>query len=343
MKEPSTPLDTLSHAGFLEALRGCGLVGPAENATFRPLAGGVSSDIFRVDTETGRTLAVKRSIPRLRVAAEWLAPVERAAGEVRWLRLVREIDSRLAPRVLAEIPEISVFAMEFLDPANHPVWKDEMAGGRVDPGFAAAVGRDLVLIHSRTAGRSEIAEAFATDDCFFALRTSPFLLFTAERDGDVAPQLRALAADLAVRKVALMHGDISPKNILAGPAGPIFLDAECVAYGDPSFDIAFCLTHLLLKTVWLRDWREAVMASFRALWEAYRLGVDWEESAALDRRAAGLISALLLARVDGKSPAPYLTGAADKNLVRQTAKRFLSMQGLEIDTLSTLWRRVVMS
>lgn len=341
--ETTAPLDTLSNSGLLEALRGCGLVGSSENATFSPLAGGVSSDIFQVDIEGGRTLAVKRSIPRLRVAAEWLAPVERAAGEVRWLRLVREIDPRLAPRVLAEIPEISVFAMEFLDPANHPVWKDTMAGGRVDPGFAAAVGRDLALVHGRTAGRSEVAEAFTTDECFFALRTSPFLLFTADRHGDVAPRLRALAADLAVRKVALMHGDISPKNILVGPDGPVFLDAECVAYGDPAFDIAFCLTHLLLKTVWLRDWREAVMASFQALWAAYRLGVDWEQSAALEARAAGLVSALLLARVDGKSPAPYLTDVADKALVRQTAKRLLGVPDLDIDALSALWRRAVMA
>ncbi len=343
MKETTAPLDTLSHVGLLEALRGCGIVGPTQNATFRPLAGGVSSDIFRVDIEGGRTLAVKRSIPRLRVAAEWLAPVERAAGEVRWLRLVRAINPRLAPEVLAELPEASVFAMSFLDPADHPVWKDMMARGLVDPAFAAAVGRDLVLIHGRTAGRAEIAGAFATDDCFFALRTSPFLLFTAERHGDVAPRLRALAADLANSKIALMHGDVSPKNILVGPDGPVFLDAECVAYGDPAFDIAFCLTHLLLKTVWLRDCREAVMVSFQALWEAYRLGVDWEESAALETRAAGLVSALLLARVDGKSPAPYLTDVGDKSLVRRTAKRLLGMPDLDIDTLSALWRREVMS
>ena len=268
--------DSVDDPALLEALRGCGLLGPTEAARLRPLTGGVSADVFRLETGDGRTLVVKRSIPRLRVKEEWLAPVERVAGEVRWLKLARSIDPRLAPEVLAEAPSSHVFVMEYLEPATHPVWKDEMAAGRVDPAFAAAVGRDLALIHARTADRPEIAAAFDTYDFFFALRVSPFLLFTADRHPGVAPRLRALAEDLGRRRVALMHGDVSPKNILAGPRGPVFLDAETTAYGDPAFDLAFCLTHLLLKTVWLRPDREVVMASFDALRAAYAAGLTWE-------------------------------------------------------------------
>ena len=51
-----------------------------------------------------------------------------------------------------------------------------------------------------------------------------------------------------------MHGDVSPKNILVGWKGPVFLDAETTCYGDPAFDLAFCLTHLLLKCVWHPEW-----------------------------------------------------------------------------------------
>jgi aminoglycoside phosphotransferase (APT) family kinase protein len=39
-------------------------------------------------------------------------------------------------------------------------------------------------------------------------------------------------------RLALVHGDISPKNILRGPAGG-HADAECAWYGDPAFDLAF--------------------------------------------------------------------------------------------------------
>jgi aminoglycoside phosphotransferase (APT) family kinase protein len=331
--------DSADEPGLLEALRACGLLAAGQQAKLQPLTGGVSSDVYRVETGDGRTLVVKRSIPRLRVREEWLAPVERIAGEVRWLRLARSIDPRLAPEVLAECPEVHVFAMEFLDPANHPVWKDKMAAGGVDPVFAAAVGRDLARIHARTAGRLDIAADFDTYEFFFALRVSPFLLFTADRHPDVAPRLRALADDLGRRRIALMHGDVSPKNILVGPGGPVFLDAETTAYGDPAFDLAFCLTHLLLKTVWLRPNREAVMASFDALRAAYAAGLTWEPPEALSARAAALVSGLLLARVDGKSPAPYITDPADKAFIRRSAKALLAVADLDLDSLAARWRR----
>ena len=331
--------DGVEQEGLVEALRACGLLKAGEGATLRPLTGGVSSDVFRVEAGDGRTLVVKRAIPRLRVKEEWLAPVERVAGEVRWLRLARSIDPRLAPEVLAELPEAHVFGMEFLDPAAHPVWKDEMAAGRVDPAFAAAVGRDLALIHGRTAGRADIAAAFDTYPFFFDLRVSPFLLFTAERHGDVAPRLRALAEDLGRRKVALMHGDVSPKNILVGPRGPVFLDAETTAYGDPAFDLALCHTHLLLKTLWLKPNREAVMASFDALRAAYAEGVAWEAPLGLSARTAPLVAALLLARIDGKSPAPYITEPADKAFIRAAAKALLGVPDLDLEGLAARWRR----
>jgi hypothetical protein len=233
--------------------------------------------------------------------------------------------------------------MAFLEPADHPVWKTQMAEGHVDPAFAAAVGTDLARIHAATAYRPDVAEAFPTGDYFFALRTSPFLLFAAERHPDVAPRLRALAGDLGKRRVALMHGDVSPKNILAGREGPVFLDAECVAYGDPAFDLAFCLTHLLLKTVWLAPSARALMASFAALADAYAAGAGWEPWAGLSGRAAGLVSGLLLARVDGKSPAPYLTKEADRARVRGAAKALLGETGLDLAVLARRWEALALT
>src|SRR3546814_13916798 len=73
---------------------------------------------------------------------------------------------------------------------------------------------------------------------FRALRVDPFLLYVARHDSELAPALTALADDLASRKSALVHGDVSPKNILVSASGPVFLDAECAVYGDPAFDLA---------------------------------------------------------------------------------------------------------
>ncbi|MGN6290673.1 MAG: nitrilase-related carbon-nitrogen hydrolase, partial [Sphingopyxis terrae] len=145
-----------------------------------------------------------------------------------------------------------------------------------------------------------------------------------------------LADDLAARKAALVHGDVSPKNILVGADGPVFLDAECAVYGDPAFDLAFCTTHLLLKAVWLGNERLGEAAT--ALVEAYRAGIDWEDADALALRAGKLTAALLLARVEGKSPAPYLTDPHHKQIVRDQARALL-LAPTPIDALVANWKR----
>ena len=322
---------------IIEALKASGLLRAGEPVKVTPLAGGVSCDVMKVETGGGRAFTVKQSLPKLRVAVEWLAPVERAESEARWLRLARRVDPRLAPEVLAEAPAEHLFAMTFFDPADHPVWKDELVAGRVDVAFAGAVGRDLARIHAATAGREDIAAQFRTEALFMALRVDPFLLYVADRNPDAAPRLRGLAEGLRRSRIALVHGDVSPKNILAGPQGPVFLDAECAVYGDPAFDLAFCLTHLLLKTVWLHDHAAPLMAAFDALSSHYIDGVDWEAADSVAGRAAALVAALLLARVDGKSPAAYLDKPG-RDLVRRRALQLLARTPPHLDELGSAWR-----
>src|SRR5690606_32164072 len=110
------------------------------------------------------------------------------------------------------------------------------------------------------------------------------------------------ANGIAKARIALMQGDISPKNILMRDSGPVFLDAETACYGDPVFDLSFCLNHLLLKCVWHPEHRQGYLDSFRALKNAYLARTDWEDRDGLEGRAAQLLAALLLARIDGKSP-----------------------------------------
>ena len=107
----------------------------------------------------------------------------------------------------------------------------------------------------------------------------------------------------------LVHGDVSPKNIMLGPDGPILLDAECAWFGDPAFDLAFCLNHFLIKRLVVKGAADALAAAFDALVAAYLAHVDWEPAEAVEARAAALLPVLALARVDGKSPVEYLDEA----------------------------------
>lgn len=319
-------------ADIVKELRGAGLVGEGD-VVLEPLTGGVSCDVWKVETPSG-PIVVKRPLPQLRVAAEWHAPVERGQSEVRWLRRARGVDPRLAPEVLAELPTGHAFAMRFLP--GCPVWKDELVAGRVDGDFAAAVGRGIVKVHSATANDATDRDAFPNDAMFRALRVDPFLLHVARNDAELAPTLNALADDLMSRKIALVHGDVSPKNILVSADGPVFLDAECAVYGDPAFDLAFCTTHLLLKAVWLGDAR--LQEAAVGIVAAYRAGIDWEDADGLLLRAGQLTAGLLLARVEGKSPAPYLTDPEHQRIVRDQA-RALILAPQPLGALVTHWKR----
>ena len=322
---------------LIGALRRARLIPPGEEPTITPLAGGVSSDIVRVDAG-GRSFCVKRALPKLRVAADWHAPVQRNHSEAEWIRVAGEIVPDAAPRLLAEDVEAGLFAMEWLAPEAYPVWKTQLAEGAIEPATAAEVGRRIARIHAATAGRAEIAARFATDDIFWPIRLEPYLLATAARHPDLAVALRSLAETTAGTKRALVHGDVSPKNILVGPRGPVFLDAECAWYGDPAFDLAFCLNHLLLKCAWRPQWRDRYLACFRALAESYLPNVKWEAADAFEARCARLLPGLFLARVDGKSPVEYLTREGDRERVQACAKSLLRAPPANLAAVAEAWR-----
>jgi 5-methylthioribose kinase len=309
--------DAQGRDAISKALRRIGLLGKGRVA-LTPLTGGVASDIYRVECE-GRVFAVKRALDKLRVAADWRVPVERNAYEVGWLRIAGNAVPGAAPRILGHDPSSGLFAMEYLDPASHPVWKNELLAGRVDPAFAGEVGRRIAAIHAATARDAAIASAFDTVDIFRAIRLEPYLEATALRHPDLAAALMRLSRETAARRIALVHGDVSPKNILAGPSGPIFLDAECAWYGDPAFDLAFCLNHLLLKMIRVPEASTPLASSYEELAGRYLAGVTWEDPDGVEERTGALLPALLLARVDGKSPVEYITEERDRTKVRRAA------------------------
>jgi aminoglycoside phosphotransferase (APT) family kinase protein len=310
-----------------------GLVDSRAPCTLTPLTGGVSSDIFRVDVE-GRSFCVKRALAKLKVAADWRAPIERNHSEAEWIRVAAELVPDAVPRLIAEDAEAGLFAMQWLAPDAHPVWKAQLRDGTIEPAVAIEVGRRIVRVHAATAGRRDIAARFATDHIFGPIRLEPYLLATAARHPDVAPALRAIAEGTARTKLALVHGDVSPKNILVGPRGPVFLDAECAWYGDPAFDLAFCLNHLLLKCLWVPASREGFLRCFDSLAQAYLRGVPFP---GIEERAASLLPAMLLARVDGKSPVEYLDEKSC-HLVRVIARDLLPAAST-LDQVRRAWQR----
>lgn len=324
---------------LVAVLERMGLLEDGTEPVVTPLTGGVSSNVLLIGVGA-RRFCLKQALPKLKVAKEWCAPIERVFAEIDWLTTVDEIAPGFAPRVLGVDREAAAFAMAFLEPADHPNWKTRMMAGAVDPDFAAALGDRLGLVHAATARRPALAATFATDASFHALRLEPYLIETARANPDLAGVIGGIVETTRATELALVHGDVSPKNILMGPSGPVLLDAECAWWGDPAFDLAFCLNHLLLKAVRVPAQRRALFESFDRLARSHLARVDWEAVDALEARASGLLSALLLARVDGKSPVEYLDDDARAS-VRSAARALLAAMPVRLAEVSAHIERTI--
>jgi Ser/Thr protein kinase RdoA (MazF antagonist) len=199
------------------------------------------------------------------------------------------------------------------------------------------VGSALAAIHAATACDRDIARDFNLDEKFHAIRLEPYLEATARAHPTLAENLLALSRETLARHEALVHGDISPKNILVGPAGPVFLDAECAWYGDPAFDAAFCLNHLLLKCVWVPAQADRYLAAFDAFVGAYLGGLPSRVAAEIEPRIARLLPALTLARIDGKSPVEYIVLESDKQRVRAVVSPLVASPPRGLDAVREAW------
>jgi aminoglycoside phosphotransferase (APT) family kinase protein len=318
MSEAAPDLDTRARA-LLEDL---GLARASEVRSVTPLTGGVASDIVLVEFGD-RKVCAKFALEKLRVAADWHAPVHRNRAEYRWLEAAGRVAPQAVPKLYGWSPRENGFAMEYLSGPEIYLWKAAMLAGQAPRGEAPAVGALLGRIHAAATAPGFDASPFHNRDDFRALRIEPYLIFMAEKHPDLKAGILALADALYEAEIALVHGDVSPKNIILRSQGPVLLDAECATMGDPAFDVAFCLNHLVLKAVHVTQLRGALLDAVGQFWAAYASAVSWEPAAALEARVTRLLPALMLARVDGKSPVEYLTDDG-RVTVREAGRRLFA-------------------
>jgi 5-methylthioribose kinase len=323
-------------AAMRRIFAGLGLARADEDVHGEALAGGVSCAIYRVDLRRG-SYCVKQALPQLKVAKEWKVPVERVFAEVGYLRTAAAIVPGHVPQVLGEDVASKSFVMPFLG-ADHCNWKAELLAGRVDSALARKVGEVLGRIHAATADDAKLARSFANDADFHALRLEPYLVEAAREHPALADRLLALVERTATTRRVLVHGDVSPKNILLGPHGPVLLDAECAWFGDPAFDLAFCLNHFLLKAAHRPAALRNLIEAQRAFLAGYWPHLQWEPRPALEQRVATLLPGLTLARVDGKSPVEYLDEAT-RERVRRAAIALLRDAPASLDAVAARWEQ----
>ena len=315
-------------AALVEAL-GLGKAGDVR--AVRPLTGGVSSEIALV-TLADRQFCVKFALEQLKVAAEWHAPLRRNAAEYRWLDFAAQIAPNNIPQLLGHSEKLGGFAMEFVSGDDVTNWKATLLA---EPPLAQDVRKVASLIgaiHEASTRADLKALGFANQEDFAALRIEPYLLSMKAQHPAIAAEIDAAAASLAASDFALVHGDVSPKNILFKAGEPILLDAECATIGDPVFDVAFCLNHFLLKGVKSPENAAAFLAAASDFFAEYRSAIVWETAADFEARLVRLLPLLFLARVDGKSPVEYLD-EAQQSQVRERALAAITSPSVNLAAL----------
>jgi 5-methylthioribose kinase len=287
------------------------------------LSGGVSSIVVRITTDAD-TFVIKQALPRLRVEAAWYARPERSLIEARCAIVLSDLVPGAVPEVIATVPTRNAFVMRSA-PAGTETWKVRLMRGDVSIAVATTVGQLLGRIHARSAVRADISRDFADTSFFDELRIDPYLRYVAVRTPALAPALDDVADVLLATGACLVHGDFSPKNLLVTPDAHLLLvDHEVAHWGHPAFDVGFVVSHLCLKAIRFRgaghaavylDAAAAVLAAYAEEVGELRLGLG-----AFATRVTG---ALLLARVDGKSPVEYLTDESDRATARELGREAL--------------------
>lgn len=274
-----------------------------ERLLVSPLTGGVSSDIFLLSSPPHAYVA-KQAIAKLRVKADWPCDPSRIWREVAALKALAHTGS--VPLVVLEDRSCHSYVMTV---APGQPWKSLLLQRDASPAIARAIGAFHRLMMAAD------SQGFEDQSFFDDLRLDPYYRFTATRHPDLQPHFDA-AISACRRPIALTHGDWSPKNIMVDPVSSQItaLDFECVHLGDPAFDAAFMLNHLVLKAIHLN-----APGTFRPCAEAYLQelpGIPWPDIALH-------LPCLLLARMDGKSPVEYISEDAVKQRVRRFARELL--------------------
>jgi tRNA A-37 threonylcarbamoyl transferase component Bud32 len=306
---PREPLDIEQHHDLLAYLRTAGHIEPRETPRITTLPGGVSSRTVLVERPGGRDWVIKQSLAKLRVEVDWYSDpvrIHREALGIRWLRQLAP--AGCVPELVFEDAEQHLLAMESV-PQPHSNWKSMLLRGDIALDHARQFGEMLGIIHRRASQRQqEIATAFDDRTFFESLRVEPYYIYTASQVPASAAFIAQLVECVRSRRLTLVHGDYSPKNILVHEGRLILLDHEVVHFGDPAFDLGFSLTHFLSKAHHLASHRAEFAKAASTYWEAYTRalgGCGW----AGDLEAHAVLNTLgcLLGRVAGRSRLEYLS------------------------------------
>jgi Phosphotransferase enzyme family len=316
----------LTTDSVLDYLRERGIVPVGSKASAIALAGGISNVVLRVGFDQ-RSVVVKQALAQLRVAEVWEFDPRRILVECACMEVLNPIlPAGAVPTVLDLDREGLTFVMSCA-PDGGVNWKEELLRGQVSLEAVGYGAETLGRIHRDAAGRPELARRFADLMPLIEGRINAYHRAAALANADLADAITEDIERLTTNRRTLVLGDYSPKNLIVYPDRVMVLDFEVAHWGDPSFDSAFMLTHLIAKAVHLPQNSRAFLEAARRFWSVYAATAG--DAAATEQDTASELAVLLLCRVDGKSKLEYLSDS-DRTLIRALARDLIRARVVEL-------------
>jgi 5-methylthioribose kinase len=279
------------------------------------LGGGVSNTVLLAETP-GLRLVLKQALGKLRVEQDWFSDRRRILREARAMCAFSEWLPGGAPDLFFEDRDNLIIGMSAA-PAEAMTWKSLLMSGDVRIETAARIGGMLGAFVRNSWRRPEWEEEFGDQTVFDQLRLDPYYRSTAARHPDLRAYFERLIEESRTRSASLVHGDWSPKNFLIAGDSVLAIDFEVIHFGDPAFDTGFLLNHLLLKSFYRPQWKARYAAAAQAFWAAYG------DPGGIEAATVRHLGCLLLARIDGKSPAEYIQDEALRARIRGFARELI--------------------
>ena len=289
------------------------IISASDQAEVEVLTGGVSNVVLAITTKNQK-MVLKQALAELMVAQKWEADQRRAIVEANAIALFHKLSPDQVPNLVFLDPERFILILDRV-PVGSTVWKSDLLDGVINPDIAEVLGTTLAQWHNFGEKDKEARMQFMEDSLFEQLRIDPFYRFVAAKNEALKPVISRLINELEGDKTTIVHGDFSPKNIMVGMDDQVYiLDFEVTHVGNPVFDLAFLLAHLLCK-----KFRTDEPLEEKLLGAAAERFIDAYEVIRPFASSLSLHTALIaLARVEGKSPVNYLDPNKQNALVGYT-------------------------
>jgi 5-methylthioribose kinase len=317
----------LSASNVQDYLADHGLCPRGAPISIRELGGGVSNTVLLLEWKTPgdeeKRWAVKQSLEKLRVQDDWRSERARIFREAEAIQALRPVLGQSAVPQVVHIDRANYLFIMTAAPPGSVMWKESLLEGRVDMGVARQAGTLLGLMITSSQHDPCFKTLFADRTVFDQLRIDPYYRTTAARQHDVGPVIEKLVEDSWQIRTAIVHGDYSPKNMLVQGNNIFLIDFEVVHWGDPAFDAGFLLNHLFLKAFHQPRFWGLYFTAVREFWKELLSGTENATHGDFESMTLRHLGALMLARIDGKSPVEYIRDEITTERVRRFAKRLL--------------------